>query len=177
MHKVIKVVLVVFFLAGLLSFNINNVSACTCIQHTFQEMFDGSDSVFEGRVVNIDTPEDYDSGMQVKVTFQVLKVWKGEATTTVNVYTHVQTTACGYPFGDKPGDTYLVYAYKYEGQLSTSRCSRTHLWSDALGDLFMLNMENNRSGVFILVGSILIVFGGVIVFFLNKKKKITTQTG
>lgn len=170
MHKAIKVALVVIFLAGLLSFNTNSVSACTCIQSTFQEMFDHSDAVFEGRVVNIDTLEDYDSSMQVEVTFQVLKVWKGESATTVTLYTHAQSTACGYPFGDKPGDTYLVYAYKYEGQLSTNRCSRTGLWSDALGDLFMLNMENNRSGVFIVIASIFVVVGGVIALFLKKEK-------
>ena len=164
MSKPFKLNLLIIFLAGLLLFSVNDVLACSCITLPFEEMFDSSTSVFEGTVISIEKPENEYSVDPVKVTFQVIRVWKGESLDKIIIYTENQTTACGYPFDDKPGSTYLVYAYEYEGRISTNICTRTRLRSQAVGDLLRLNIRNNGLGISMTVASIVILVAGALFF-------------
>lgn len=154
MLKPFRLSLLLIFLAALLLFGVNDVRACTCITPPFEEMFDSSSSVFEGTVISIEQPE---SVGLVKVTFQVRRVWKGKSLDKIIVYTETQTIACGYPFGEKPGLTYLVYADEHEGRLSTYLCSRTQPRYQAVGDLIRLNVRSNGLGIFMTVMSLVML--------------------
>jgi len=167
MSKLFRLNLLSISLIGLLLFGVNNVLACSCITLPFEEMFDSSTSVFEGTVIRIEKPENEYSVDPVKVTFQVTRVWKGESLDKIIIYTENQTTACGYPFGDQPGSAYLVYAYEYEGRLSTNLCTRTRLRSQAVGDLLRLNIRNNGLGISMTVASTVILVA-VALFFRKR---------
>jgi len=168
MSKIIKFSFLIIFLAGLLLLDTNNVFACSCITPPFEEMFEGSTAVFEGTVLNIETPENEYSVDPVKVTFHVRRVWKGESQDTIVVYTEHQSTACRYAFGNEPGKTYLVYAYEDEGRLSTNGCTRTQLRSHAFGDLFRLTIKIHRFGVSAVVASMVLI--GVSALVLRRKQ-------
>jgi len=131
-------------------------------------MYDASTLVFEGTVIDIETPKDEYSLEPVNVMFHVPRVWKGKSENTITIYTEKHFIACGYPFRDKPGNTYLVYAYELEGQLNTNTCSRTRLRSHALENLFRLNVRNNLLGVSAIIASILLI-GTILVLFLRRR--------
>jgi hypothetical protein len=78
------------------------------------------------------------SSDRIIVSFDVLKTWKGDKKTTLNVETGVTTKTCGYPF--KVGESYLVYTFYQIGgsdstTLLTSLCSRTRPLAAAAEDI------------------------------------------
>jgi hypothetical protein len=114
--------------------------ACSCaINTSVCSVYWSTSSLFLGHVVRIehvyDTPpeEKVVNGKTVTVIgpgqylvhFDVAKSYRGAAGEQVVVHTPDQGPACGYGFQE--GHDYLVYANPARnGDLSTSRCSRTH---------------------------------------------------
>jgi hypothetical protein len=169
MLKIILVTLIVLLLMSFLALTPSRAFACTCFVQPFQDVFSSSTSVFEGRIIDINNLEENYSSEPLRVTFQILKVWKGPVENILIISTEHQTIACGFPFDEIAGDTYLVYAYEHEEQLWTHRCSRTNLLSRSGSDLLMLNIENHPLMVtFITIGTILII-ASISLFTLRKK--------
>jgi hypothetical protein len=71
----------------------------------------------------------------VLVRFRVESVWKGKAFQEVTIFTGQGGGDCGYRF--EVGESYLVYAYGSNENLSTNICQRTAPRS-ADGDMKLL---------------------------------------
>ncbi len=109
------------------------VYACSCVPvGSPQEELDRSDAVFGGTVASIERVDP----MNVRVTFDVAQVWKGQVVSPLVVTTTADGAACGYQFA--PGGEYIVYAYAQDGGLATSLCSRTQPAANAGDDLALL---------------------------------------
>jgi|GEM_PF-3172600 len=98
----------------------------------------GSSTIFRGTVIestlipNISTTKKAD-GTEIrlsgngryKVHFKVAETFSGKPETEQIVYTSQQGSMCGISF--QIGREYVVFTYTHEGELLTSRCSRTAL--------------------------------------------------
>ena len=123
---------------------------CDCAPSGYptQELNESA-AVFIGRVTAIRytdstllKEEIISSSDRIIVSFDVIKSWKGEKKTTLNVETGIATKTCGYPF--KVGESYLVYTFYQIGgsdstTLLTSLCSRTRPLAQADEDIEELN--------------------------------------
>lgn len=87
--------------------------------------------VFEGRA-SAPTTE----GMRLRTNFEVLRTFKGETGTHIDVLTMSSSASCGRRY--VPGETYLVYAFTANGTLADNLCSRTRRSSEASTDFAML---------------------------------------
>ncbi len=87
--------------------------------------------MFEGRAA-APTAE----GMRLRTNFEVLRTFKGDTGTRVDVLTMSSSAACGRRY--VPGETYLVYAFATSGALADNLCSRTRRSSEASTDFAML---------------------------------------
>ena len=106
--------------------------ACSCIEPPPpQEAAQQAAAVFTGTVVSVTQV-----GNQQEVRIRVERVWKGAKCGEVTILTPLDEAACGYTF--QTGQSYLVYAERQQGKLSTNLCSRTNLTSQAGGDLTAL---------------------------------------
>jgi len=92
---------------------------------------DAADVVFEGRASAPLT-----EGMRLRTTFQVLRTFKGDTGTHVDILTMSSSAACGRRY--VPGETYLVYAFQSNGALADNLCSRTRRSSEASTDFAVL---------------------------------------
>jgi len=135
--------------------------ACSCMQPPPpQEALAQSDHVFEGLVHAVDGTGEgggdaseggagadgssgpdgalpAPGGSRVRVTFEVVRTWKGADAERFEVRTADNSAACGYPF--EPGETYLVYADDGDdGAPTTGLCSRTRPVEAAEQDLDVL---------------------------------------
>lgn len=136
-------------LLALLLFGAAPVIACSCFMDPNPpcRAVGSADAIFEGEVLD---REKIESGMESylrrRVTMKVRKAYKGSLGEAVYVYTGNGDSDCGYRF--KIGSRYLVYAYEYDGRLSTSYCSRTRQMKYAKDDLdYLLNLPGLPSGV------------------------------
>jgi hypothetical protein len=128
--KAFRMIALAAVLAGLVS--AEAALACTCAPPPGpQESLTSSDAVFTGTVVSV-TP----SGGSNQVVFQVESVYKNAKCGQVTIVTALDEAACGYTF--QVGTSYLVYASRQQGKLSTGICSRTQPTSSASGDLTAL---------------------------------------
>lgn len=109
-------------------------AACSCVQVSPTHALEEHDAVFEGRVVAVDAPSD-PSGRRV-ATFEVVQQWKGVERERVVVSTAAAGSLCGVGFEE--GTSWLVYADRTGGELSTGLCSRTRRIEDAEEDLAAL---------------------------------------
>jgi hypothetical protein len=57
------------------------------------------------------------------VTFEIQEAWNGVSGNSVVVYGQGPGASCGIDF--ERGETYLVYAYRTDGDLGTDFCGRT----------------------------------------------------
>ena len=101
---------------------------CSCaIGPTFAEAFQGSDAIFLGDVIAVESAAPDSPGM-VWVEFRVEQSWKGEPLATTRLLTSESSASCGFPFA--AGNRYLVYAFRGEWgpglELWTHMCWRTH---------------------------------------------------
>ena len=128
---------------------------CSCLPKPSPAVArDASAAVFSGRVVALldrrvaphdSTPEgsprrDGESAYvakttrQLRVTIEVLEVWKGDIPARTEVYTANECCVCGFPF--ELGKDYLIYAGRASrGALAVSLCSRTRELSKADEDI------------------------------------------
>lgn len=111
--------------------------ACSCAPPRAPlESLLGADWVFSGTVIEVeiitgDPPGLWDT---LAATFQVGRVFKGQAGSEIVVHTAKDSAVCGYNF--ERGQSYLVYAGRGLGDKpSTSHCSRTRLLSQADEDI------------------------------------------
>jgi hypothetical protein len=138
MKPKIFTILFVLFLTSFLPISSNAISVCHCNQKYFstEQKFNMSFGVFTGEVEKI-TPE-YNPD-RVKITFKILKSWKGIKYKTASVYTdstddismvlHKNIT-CGYNF--KMGEQYLIFSDRFKNAKGPS-------WVSACGDVVPLN--------------------------------------
>ena len=129
------------------------VNACECTGSVpTKDAYDMATSVFLGKVVDIDKSAIMlGNAGEVKYTFDVLNVWKGENANLIEVYSGFDSASCGYEF--KLDEEYLVYTYESEGKLLTSICENTRLLSEASDEVNELNklaeyrsIDNNSPG-------------------------------
>ncbi len=92
---------------------------------------DQADAVFTGTVLGI-TQE----GNRRLVRLRVEESWKGARCEEVTITTGLGDSDCGYAFQE--GQSYLIYADKQRGKLSTNICTRTKPTAEAGEDLAAL---------------------------------------
>ncbi len=106
--------------------------ACSCAPLPEpQQARDQAAAVFTGTVLGI-TQE----GNLRLVRLRVEESWKGVRCGEVTVTTGLGDADCGYAFQE--GQSYLIYADKQQGKLSTNICTRTKPTAEAGEDLAAL---------------------------------------
>jgi hypothetical protein len=105
--------------------------ACSCVQAPPETAFAEHDAVFEGRVAQLST-----QGDALVATFEVVQHWKGIEHESAIVRTPSSSAACGVSF--EVGTSWLVYADREGGLLTTGLCSRTRRIEDAEEDVAAL---------------------------------------
>ena len=107
-------------------------SECTAVPPV-EEAYAISSSVFVGKVMNV-----RERTRNVKVSFKVYKVFKGELDDVTVVLTSLPgDMGQGYPF--QPEEQYLVFTYLQEGRDHTRLCTRTKPLSEASADIKILD--------------------------------------
>ena len=108
--------------------------ACDCAPTAnVQRSLAQSASVFTGRVLKVTQGNVSACTDKNKVAFEVDRVFKGVKSRILVVETGTSGSCCGVTF--KEGETYLVYARKFQEGLSTNNCTRTAEVSLAKKDL------------------------------------------
>lgn len=142
-----------------ISVSSQTVDACSCGgSGTPCESYGSAAAVFVGTVVGVRDNEPPKPADRREVhwfprafKFSVEQSYLGVAGTEVEVSTGQGGGDCGYEF--KIGQRYLVYAYRYDDQLSASICTRTRPFSSANEDLaFLGTLSSAASGVTIYGG-------------------------
>lgn len=126
-----KILVIAASLLGILPVSL--AIACSCLPRTPQQTFESSQAVFAGQVVQVNQPGNRE---EVRVSFKVSRVWKGNLTPQLQVGTSSSSASCGYNF--QKGEEYLVYASSEESKLKTGLCSGTKPLSTAQADLAAL---------------------------------------
>ena len=113
--------------------------ACSCLPPPPPlEALAASDAVFLGRVTDILLLPADGSFATLVIEISVEEQWKGDAASSMVIYTARDGATCGYPF--KEGNSYLVYANRdnTSGNLWAGLCSRTSEKESAASDLAAL---------------------------------------
>lgn len=127
----------IFFCTTFLS--TDRAYACSCAveagvtkQERVQEAFSQANTVFAGKVVDLeDPPSPVNNRMDpITVSFNVPEAWKGSQAKTQEVTTPLSSASCGYEF--QAGKEYLVYASE---DMEVLLCGETKLLSEAKVDL------------------------------------------
>ncbi|HSH04534.1 MAG TPA: hypothetical protein VLL52_18635 [Anaerolineae bacterium] len=139
--KIWRMLLIITLLLPWLTHPSDTAWACSCVEgETVTDAVNRAHLVFAGEVTDEQTLSTLFSSTDTAYAFNVQEVWKGEASRNLVIQTAKDSAACGYNFN--VGNTYLVYAYEYEGQLQTNLCSRTTELSSATEDLNILGSGN-----------------------------------
>ncbi len=136
-----------FFVVALLcAILAREAGACSCIGPLPPcEAAGQAELVFEGQVrsvVEIDNSDDAsvtNRSRELRVTFDVLKAWRGSPAGWVEALTEGRGSSCHYGF--TTGRRYLVYAVRLEGELRTGQCTRTLPLERAAADLAALELS------------------------------------
>ncbi len=114
--------------------------ACSCVRPPPPlAAAENSDVVFEG-IAAAPTSE----GMRVRTSFEVLRTFKGDTGTHVDVVTMADSASCGRSY--VPSEHYLVYASQANGDLADNLCSRTRRSSEAAVDFEVLGGGQTPTG-------------------------------
>ena len=96
--------------------------ACSCAPLTKKEKAKAADVIFYGEVTAIAGTQE--PGEVVKVTFDVIRVYKGYPKATTSVFAATDDAMCGVSF--EVGEKYTVFSYKdKDGKKWTTSCSGT----------------------------------------------------
>ncbi|MGH1347183.1 MAG: hypothetical protein ACRBN8_36815 [Nannocystales bacterium] len=115
--------------------------ACSCLRPPPPlAAAEKADVVFEGRAAAPTT-----ESMRIRTPFEVLRTFKGDTGTYVDVLTMSSSAACGRSY--VPGETYLVYAFQSNGSLADNLCSRTRRSSEAGVDFEVLGGGQAPTGL------------------------------
>ena len=121
-------------------FQATSAYACSCLPRTPQQSFASAQAVFAGRVIDVVQPN---PDSEVRVIFEVSRIWKGQKRPRIVVMTSSSSASCGYSFQKR--EQYLVYASRQESQLETGLCSGTKPLSMAQEDLAVLGRGETPS--------------------------------
>jgi len=158
------------FLAILLALTTGRVFACSGFTPSFWDAYTAATAVFTGKITNIETRPQYGD---VRVTFHVLKAWKGPKDEYLVVTTAGHIVACGIPFEYKlqgGTDTYLVYAYGHDNELNTGTFSRTEPLSAAGADILKLKIITNPVLIVIVSVATGLAVRGIMHHFFRKRQ-------
>ena len=142
-----------------ISLSSQTVHACSCGgKGTPCESYGDAAAVFVGTAVAVrrnEPPKQRDrkeeNWLPMAYKFSVEQSYLGVASTEVEVFTGSSGGDCGYEF--TMGQRYLIYAYRYKENLSTSICTRTRSFSNATEDLaFLGTLSSAAPGVSIYGG-------------------------
>jgi hypothetical protein len=105
---------------SIVTFATASIDACRCLPPGEPKYeLSKSPAVFSGKVISMKKAP----GMTQRVTFQVLKTWKGARKKQRVVTVSTDPAGCGYEFQN--GKKYLVYTSGAPDKLEVSICSRT----------------------------------------------------
>lgn len=125
--KLISFSLVVILLAASLTTFPTTSYACKCVEpQSVEKELESSKAVFSGKIVDINNEKN-----NRKLLFEVRESWKGISQTQVILTDEL--SSCSLDFLE--GESYLVYAYDFQGDLTTNICDRTKELSSAGEDL------------------------------------------
>lgn len=112
--------------------------ACTCIVPPAPAVAaEQAEAVFEARVEGVQGATDPSGPGMVRFELSVVRVFKGELSTSAQLVTRASSAACGRSL--VVGKRYLVYAGRdNDGNLTDTLCSRTRPMSAADEDLVAL---------------------------------------
>lgn len=113
---------------------------CTCLQISHRDEFRQSDAVFAAKVIEVKQDLSYippklnvsptiqkivDSTKRYTVRLRIEKNFKGVSANEINLYAFTSDSGCSSVMFT-PGEKYLIYAARKDGQLSDGGvCSRT----------------------------------------------------
>jgi carboxypeptidase family protein len=150
-------------------FSASNAFACSCagIRAPCQAYGEAA-AVFVGTVINsrvIAANQSSDLFHRRVVRFVVDTPFRGVNAGEVEVTTGLGGGDCGFGFVET--QQYLVYAYEYEGKLSTGICTRTRSISQAQEDLgYLRGLTRSKPGV--------VISGQVVRYRRNPQGKLDT---
>lgn len=132
--------------------------ACSCAGgESTEEAFRRADAVFSGKMVRggIEDPDPEDGTIIGGIRFRVIDAWKGVSGESVVLYGQeaayygeleegemAVSGGCAYVFGE--GESYLIYASRYDDGLQTGICDRTASLAEAEKDLDVLGPSADR---------------------------------
>lgn len=135
MRTLMRLVVFIFIWLTVGSFMVAGpLMACTCAAPaTPAEGFKRSSVVFRGKVTAVNRPLWDRLGVSTsgnhRVSFEVLKQWKGSPVKRIELVTRLTGEACGFPFVEKK--EYLVYVVNEPKDLQTGICTGTKNVEDA----------------------------------------------
>lgn len=104
--------------------------ACKCVEEkTVEKELESSEAIFSGKVIEINNENN-----NRKILFEVVDTWKGVSQTEIIL--EDEWSSCSTDFFE--GESYLVYAHEFQGELTTDICDRTRELSSAGDDLATL---------------------------------------
>ncbi|MBT2642458.1 hypothetical protein J7I80_09485 [Bacillus sp. ISL-41] len=120
---------VILMAAGLTAFPTAS-HACKCVgEPSVEKELESSKAVFSGKIIDIKNENN-----NRKILFEVQDAWKGVSQTEIILKD--EWSSCSIDF--YKGESYLVYAYDFQGELTTNICDRTKELSSAEDDLAAL---------------------------------------
>ncbi|MBT2691655.1 hypothetical protein [Bacillus sp. ISL-55] len=124
-------VFILAFLFGAVFTTFPTVShACKCVEpQSVEKELESSEAVFSGKIIDIRTEKN-----SRKILFEVEETWKGVSQT--QIFLKDERSSCSLDFFK--GESYLVYAYDFQDELTTNICDRTKELSGAGEDLAAL---------------------------------------
>ncbi len=119
--------------------------ACSCAspvsaEKQVKDELERKIAIFAGKVTKVIPPrqkEIMSSTDQIKVNFEVSKIWKGDLGKQTTVYTAMSSASCGYE-NFEVGSEYIVSAYKDPERLETNICDLTKPLASAVEELKIL---------------------------------------
>lgn len=104
--------------------------ACKCVEEkSVEKELKTSKAVFSGKVIDI-----HNKNNKRKILFEVEDTWQGVSQTELIL--DDEWSSCSIDFSK--GESYLVYAYEFQGKLTTNICDRTKELSSAGEDIATL---------------------------------------
>jgi hypothetical protein len=104
--------------------------ACKCDwPPSVEQELERSKAVFSGKIIDVKNEDN-----NRKILFEVDETWKGVSESQIILTDEL--SSCSLDFHE--GESYLVYAYEFQGELTTNTCDRTKEISGAGEDLATL---------------------------------------
>lgn len=165
------------------------VFACSCAmpsspEQQVKDSLAHKTAIFAGTVTDVKQPRMkriMSSADQVKVTFKVSQVWKGEVGQKAVVSTAMSGASCGYE-NFAVGTSYIVSAYGNANGLETGMCEMTLPLASASGQLAALgegyepspifpeSSTNDHYSLLLIVTIAILAIGGVIIAHTIKRR-------